>query len=108
MHITFEYSENDDQETAQIDKRKLEIKIAQLNAKLQLYLAGYFGLFAGGIALAVFGIQIFLDQLPTYPAITLQMLYSFAILIISSLSFLCVFRVKTKLNACLNEFDKLQ
>lgn len=90
------------------EARDLQIRLAKLNGNLQFYIAETFGLLATGIALAVFGIQIFLDQFVTYPQITIQMGYSLAILIISILAFIGVFKVRPNLKNCLDELNKLQ
>jgi hypothetical protein len=95
-------------ETDRNEDRALQIRLAQLNANLQYLLAGFFGFLAAGIALTVFGIQIFLDQLATYPLITVQMLYSVVVLIVATLSFIGLFIVRPKLVDCLNEFRSLK
>jgi hypothetical protein len=95
-------------ETARNEDRALQIRLAQLNTDLQVFLAGVFGFFAGGIALAVFGIQLFIDQLPTYPAITITTLYFLVVSIVSLISFYGVFKLIRRLNICYKEIKNLR
>ena len=46
------------------EDRKLQIKLARLNANLQVYLAGIFGFLGGGIALIIFGYQFGFQSYP--------------------------------------------
>ena len=51
-----------------IEDRKLQIKLAQLNARLQVYLGSFFGFFAGSIALIIFGYQFGFQNFPQFSA----------------------------------------
>ncbi len=78
--------------------RKLQIKIAQLNADLQFCLASCFGLFAGAIALIVLGYLLPSDQT------SLKVLIFIVALILLSIAGYYL----SKLNQCLKAFKNLQ
>ncbi|MGD0072473.1 MAG: hypothetical protein ABSB71_13050 [Candidatus Bathyarchaeia archaeon] len=70
-------SENED--------RKLQIRLAQLNAKLQVYLASVFGFLAGGIALLIFGYQFGFQNYPQVSSF--QVIIAIASIVVSGISF---------------------
>jgi hypothetical protein len=81
------------------EERELQIKLAQLNAKLQVNLAWTFGLFAAGVTLMVFGHQVSLEN--NFPL-------SIAIDIVGFASFVFAFGWIHRVHACQDEIEGLK
>jgi hypothetical protein len=90
---------------SQSEDRKLQIKIAQLNAYLQVYLALIFGEIAGGITILVFGYQLILDG---YPQFSIKTLFAIVFFIVATFLLMGAARVIPKLKECMNGFKSLQ
>jgi uncharacterized membrane protein YeaQ/YmgE (transglycosylase-associated protein family) len=87
------------------EERKLQIKLAQLNAILQVNLAQFFGAVAGWIAFLVFEYQLLLVKFPLLSPATIGVIGSIvAIVILSYISYKGIFQ----LLQCLKEFENLQ
>jgi len=87
------------------EERKLQIKIAQLNADLQVYLAIIFGAVAVAVALLVFGYQLAFES---YPQLSMKTAIAIAFFVASSCILYVPLRAVPKLKACLDEFKKLK
>ncbi len=90
-------SENED--------RALQIRLAQLNADLQFYIASLFGLFAITIAAWVFGSQLILEN---FPKIDINTIFAIPVYIIAILASIGTLMSGSKLIECRNEFKKLK
>ena len=80
------------------EDRKLQIKIAQLNANLQVYLAMCVSFLAVFIALAV---ALISNQIP-------NLIERFGALIAILITYCGAIHFLFKMNECKNEFEKLQ
>jgi hypothetical protein len=89
---------NEDAKRKEERERELTVKIAQLNARLQVDLAWTFGLYAASIALWVFGYQ-FLKENESVSELSWGLGIFFIVLAI-------VWIIKTK--RCVKEFEKLK
>jgi hypothetical protein len=88
------------------EDRKLQIKLAQLNADLQVYLATIFGAIAAAIALLVFGYQLLLES---YPQLSIKTVVALIFFIVGSVMTYSVYtRTLPELKRCLDEFKNLQ
>ena len=87
-----------------LDGRELDIKLTQLNADLQVYLAETFGYVAVVVAFVVFGTQIGLDNLEQLSIKTgIAGFFMFVALIAAIVAFRCYH----KLNSCRNGIKNL-
>jgi hypothetical protein len=103
VHINFEYSEGESDISP--EDRQLQVKIAQLNAKLQVDLAFIFGFLAGGISFSVFGYQLWFQNVQNLPFNQVFVAVSFFIL--SSISFVGAIFFIFKLAEISKNFEKL-
>jgi len=87
------------------EDRKLQIKLAQLNANLQVYLAMIFGAIAATIALLVFGYQLVLES---YPQLSIKTAVATAFFAVAGCTIYAAYVTLPKLKACLDEFKNLQ
>ncbi len=87
-----------------IEDRALQIRLAQLNSDLQIYLAGIFGFFAGGVTFTVFAIQLFINQ---PPAFTINTFLFFVAAITSLIAYYGVVKLLRKLDTCYKEIKNL-
>jgi len=84
--------------------RRLQIRIAQLNADLQVYVAFIFGAIAGAVTFIVFGYQLVVSSsLTRLGAIISIVVFGVATGLLGSASWLI-----PKLKRCLNDFKALQ
>lgn len=88
------------------EERELQIKLAQLNARLQIYIAGAFGFVALVIALTIGTYQslaIYFSQKDLN-----QLLAGLFLLIITVISTIIASNFADKLNKCKKEIDSLK
>ena len=86
-----------------LNDRQLDIKIAQLNALLQTYVAAIFGFFAGAVALVIFGYQFGFDL----PYDTTKILVAILSFLIAGLAIIVSLFYITKMNTVLKQFREL-
>jgi len=80
------------------EERELQIRLAQLNAKLQASLAWIFGLYAASLVWFIFGYQVLKEN---FNVSILAWIASFVLLVF-------VFGWIHRAGACLREFKKLK
>jgi hypothetical protein len=89
-----------------LSERQLEIRIAQLNTRLQICLAVVFGAIAAAGAFIVFAYQVILE---TYPQITFKTVVGILFLIVALYLLIAyAYKYAVHLMECEREFDNLQ
>jgi len=87
------------------EDRKLQIKLAQLNADLQVYLATIFGAIAVAITLLVFGYQLALES---YPQLSIKTYVAIVFFIFAFVMTYVAAHTLPMLKQCLDQFKNLQ